>query len=425
MKRDSEEEDDVSDAAHESKRKQAKAQGRRGSLMAMLARKRVVGEAPVEPMPPSDSPDGSGAASPHEAEPSPRLSARRGSVVTGRRGSVFSAVLRSSARSREQTRRESIAAAKRRTSMTFDEAEVAAAASEAARNRAFEAQRAASMAKAIATRQAWEERTLRFLADGNARLVDGTFVKIWVAVQQEIAEAETKGVPLSDQARAALLKMNTAEKAIKAASNAAKRAAEKAMAEFEKTKEGRRGKSRASASPPDERDAAAKAEDLARQASSLVTAALESQKKEDEAQEKLRLAREEERRVRWGGLPPSRNREEASSFPEAGGSSSSLMALICCGCLPARPRPVLPPASPSEVEFQGRQRVGANGDSPTHLRLPPPTESKAIDQKPLSTLPGSNGSGGSSPGADGKANTMSPRAPTRLPPLEKSLRGSP
>ena len=66
--------------------------------------------------------------------------------------------------------------------------------------------RAAAMARAAATRQAWEVRTLRFLADGNAVLTDGTEIKIWVAVQQEIAEAETKGVPLSDQARAALFR---------------------------------------------------------------------------------------------------------------------------------------------------------------------------------------------------------------------------
>ena len=365
-------------------------------------------------------------------EPSPLASARNpirrsadsepeGKRVSIRRSSILvasaAAMIRKS-KADGTDRRESIRQAQRRTSQFNTMAEAAGAESQEAKDRAYVAMRAAAMARAAATRQAWEVRTLRFLADGNAVLTDGTEIKIWVAVQQEIAEAETKGVPLSDQARAALLRMNTAEKAIKAASNAAKRAAEKAIAELEQTKEGRKAMrmSNVTEFPDDAAGVSARAEQLAREASVLVAESLQKQKAKEIAEEKLRIAREQERQVRWGLLPQSfsrrsrRSRETRASTGEDSYTAGDIFYFLFCSCWPSRSRRVLPPMSPSEVEFQ-RQRV-ASPPGPSSKREPKVAPAVTIVEKPpLVAKVASTVRDGSPP---------TPRVPSRLPPLDKS-----
>ena len=91
---------------------------------------------------------------------------------------------------------------------------------------------------ALAQRQEWEARAMAFLAAGNARLLDGTPIRDWMSVQDELRNAEAHGVPLSESARMAIIKMGAAQKAIRKATAAAKVAAERAYAEWQNTKQG-------------------------------------------------------------------------------------------------------------------------------------------------------------------------------------------
>ena len=112
--------------------------------------------------------------------------------------------------------------------------------SDKAMERANEAARAAARAQALISRQAWEKRVMRFLADGNAVLKNGTPVRTWVAVQDELERAEERGVPLSETARKQYLQMGTAAHAIKAAGESARLAADAAAKEWAGTKAGAR-----------------------------------------------------------------------------------------------------------------------------------------------------------------------------------------
>ena len=157
---------------------------------------------------------------------------------------------------------------------------------DAATSEADEAQRQAQaaamkalVAQAEAARHEWEQRAMAFLAAGNARMQDGTPVSDWLKVQDELKQAQAHGVPLSDAARHVILKMGTAEKAIKMASASAKAAAAQAAREEAESKRGRLRRARTA---------------------SEEFRAEEKRKKADEAElEALMLAQEAVREARW------------------------------------------------------------------------------------------------------------------------------
>lgn len=83
-------------------------------------------------------------------------------------------------------------------------------------------------------REAWEERTLKFLANGNARAADGTSVNRWVQLQTELEEAKMTGKVISEESKSML--RGVSNKSISTASHAAKLAEEEASKEREKEK---------------------------------------------------------------------------------------------------------------------------------------------------------------------------------------------
>ena len=163
----------------------------------------------------------------------------------------------------------------------------------------------ALLAQAIAARQEWEKRTMLFLAAGNARLVDGTPIKTWLEVHDELKEAETNGVPLSDHARIAIVKMGTAEKAIRAASAAAKLAAEKAAQDYAKTERGAkmlRASQGAEQKAAKQLTAKEQARKLAEEATKLADEAAKQQRAREQALDELREAQHQELLVKWGAM---------------------------------------------------------------------------------------------------------------------------
>ena len=165
------------------------------------------------------------------------------------------------------------------------------------------AKRAAQKAKQaqnVLARQKWEERTMAFLAAGNARVPnDGTPIRTWLKVQDELKEAEQHGTPLSESARSAIVKMGTAEKAIKNASMSAKRAAEAAAAEYAATEKGAK---RRAAAESMAHSAADRARKLAEEAEKLAEEAKKKEQLKAEAVEQLREARRLEHLAKWGTL---------------------------------------------------------------------------------------------------------------------------
>ena len=99
------------------------------------------------------------------------------------------------------------------------------------------------------SRQQWEDHAIEFLASGNARMNDGTPLKTWVNVHNEIQLAHTQGVPVSEAGRLAILSMGDAKKAIMQATSSANLAAERAAAEWANTRHSARAKQLA-LSPP-------------------------------------------------------------------------------------------------------------------------------------------------------------------------------
>jgi hypothetical protein len=226
---------------------------------------------------------------------------------------------------RRERRRESVKRLVRNSVASAEEVEKATLELERANFAALEAGRAMRLAQAVATRQQWENRALRFLADGNARLKDGTMLKEWLEVQEELKQAEHAGVPLSDAARSALVRMNTAEKAIKQASAAAIRAAEAAAAEFAKSKEGARHKARSMVmqDKAEEADSAAsRAAKLVEEANILAKQVQQKAKAKDDALERLKEAKRLEYQARWGWASTQLGRLSSRSPKDPWGGSN-------------------------------------------------------------------------------------------------------
>lgn len=102
--------------------------------------------------------------------------------------------------------------------------------------------RAEYMRSALNNRTEWEERTIAFLAQGNARLQNGTPLRSWLVMQDELKHAKEHGMPLSQTSRSVIL--GSAARAIKAASFSAKKAEARALSEFAQTNAGRMSTSR-------------------------------------------------------------------------------------------------------------------------------------------------------------------------------------
>lgn len=81
-------------------------------------------------------------------------------------------------------------------------------------------------------REQWEARTLRFLAEGHARTPDGTPVERFLQVRKAIDQASRHGRRLDEEERA--LFRGSADKAIRAATHAAKQAEAAALRELER-----------------------------------------------------------------------------------------------------------------------------------------------------------------------------------------------
>jgi len=180
-----------------------------------------------------------------------------------------------------------------------------------ANERAEQAQVKAMHAKALAARKEWEQRTLDFLAAGNAVMKDGTPIAMFIKLQKELRDAETSGVPLSEAARTVILQIGGAEKAIRAAGQSAKAAAARAAAEYKLTERGSKMAARASIagrssssrdSSPMLTAAERHAKKLSDEASRLADEAKQKGKEKAEAGEKLKVAERNERVGRWGSI---------------------------------------------------------------------------------------------------------------------------
>lgn len=262
------------------------------------------------------------------APSAPRM--RIESVDEGDGGGPSSAAGSSAAGSlrERRIRRDSVSIASKRTALTQQEAERAAVESDAAKERAVAATYRAHLATVDAGRADWEARTMAFLAAGNARHPNGTFIATFLRVQDELAEAETNGVPLSETARTAIVKMGLAEKAIRAASTAAKLAADRAAAEYAASGKGARRRAFEERVPT----AAEKAHDLSAEATRLQEEATLKEGIRREAQTQMEEAQREEMRqmtlLREHQAPVARWR----TLSGAAGS------LLSCCCVPPRIR---------------------------------------------------------------------------------------
>ena len=200
--------------------------------------------------------------------------------------------------------KESVRRATRQSQAMNEEVERAIAESDDARQRAQQARYKALLASVDAGRADWEARTMAFLAAGNARHPNGTFIATFLRVQDELREAELHGVPLSDAARSAIVKMGRAEKAIKAASAAAKAAAERAAAEYAATTKGNRARQREqgggdeTAARSEQLTAAERARRLAEEASTLAAEAAAKERHTRDLEAQLREAQAHELLVR-------------------------------------------------------------------------------------------------------------------------------
>ena len=278
---------------------------------------------------------------PSSMTPSPEGRAAKGR----RRFSLVDVLTGQATKPARQARRDSVVRRAARTSiMCEDEVKRATADLDEAQTRARAGAHAAAMAHAKVTRGDWETRILAFLAEGNARLPDGgadgksagTLLKSWLNVQDELKEAETKGVPLSENARAQMIKMNPAEKAIKSASAAAIFAAERAEREWLLSKEGKRAQQ---VQEVRTKSQASRAEKLAEEARILAAEAEVKQRAREEAIDALRQAKRLESLARWGALSGIVRSSSASMAPTEfeGGDleeAPSKFRLFCCCCVP-------------------------------------------------------------------------------------------
>lgn len=301
--------------------------------------------------------------------------ARRESTATGgtgRKQSVMMMVMPSMPKGgRINNQRKSIALAG-----VVDEAGLA---SELAIARATEAAKAAHRANSVQQRQAWEKRVMRFLADGNAVLNNGTPMRTWVAVQDELELAGTEGVPLTNTARRAFLEMGTAAHAIKAAGESAKLAAEAAAKEWAGTKAGRRA-AEAALSPTEK--AAAMMLRLTEEARAAREEAAEKIRACEDAVEELRAAKHNERHSRWGVF---------ATLWENGG---------CCRKAP--PRVAAPTHAPVAARTVSTSSSTADTSDATTAASPqtPPQTPLALPPAPSTAAP-----------------TSSTAPPGRLPPI--------
>jgi len=90
------------------------------------------------------------------------------------------------------------------------------------------------------SRAAWEARSLRFLVDGNAKLLDGTYVAGWVLFQQTVRKAidkAEKGIRLNEMERSYFV--GASENAIKLATQSAKHCEKLALEELRELKHSR------------------------------------------------------------------------------------------------------------------------------------------------------------------------------------------
>ena len=285
-----------------------------------------------------------GGPGPSSMTPSPEGRAGKGR----RRFSLVEVLTGQATKPARQARRDSVVRRAARTSIACeDEVRRATEELDDAQSRARAGAHAAAMAHAKVTRGDWETRILAFLAEGNARLPDGgadgksagTLLKSWLNVQDELKEAETKGVPLSENARAQMIKMNPAEKAIKSASAAAIFAAERAEREWLLSKEGKRAQQ---VQEVRTKSQASRAEKLAEEARILAAEAEVKQRAKEEAIDALRQAKRLESLARWGALsgivrsssasiPPA---ESEGSRIDLDGTPSQLRLFFCCCCAP-------------------------------------------------------------------------------------------
>ena len=267
-------EDAAADSTDESGKKRG---GRRRSIIDMITGSRQ-DETPESPTSEGEKPR-----------------ARKGSVVSGlvgRRGSIAGGRRSSLHPGGRGGHRRSIAL----------EAEAARLCEEAdrANSRAHDAAKAMGADAAKRARHEWQERSLRWLAAGNARVPDGgmdgksfgTPLKTWLTVHEELQNAQIRGVPLSEVARVQMMKMNPAARAIRAASSSAILAAQRFESEWKDSKAGKRL----------EKSETARAERLAQEAKQLAKEAEEKQRAKEEVLEQLREARKAEGQVRtmWG-----------------------------------------------------------------------------------------------------------------------------
>ena len=284
---------------------------------------------------------------------------------------------------------------------------------------------------------------MAFLADGNARLADGTFIKTWLSVHTEMRNAEMLGVPLSEAARTAIVKMGTAEKAIKAASASAKLAAQRAADEYAAEKG---AKVRLSHMPVREETSTERARKLAEEAARLAEEAAEKERARVAALQEMEEAKLRSRLARWRMSDLWQRRPAAPAADESGGSGvvirraptnpffyrantvslgqemainespePSCLSAFCC-CLPLGPmlspgsstRVMPPPPSPLPAPPNARSQLlspGSQIQSPSRVLLqspnasssPRPSRSDSPARTDSPRLPGAAGPPGPSP----------------------------
>ena len=222
----------------------------------------------------------------------PNGNGRRGSI-TAMLGDVSFHKGSAERAERRKELRESVRTKEMASAGADEDARIASVEAELADERAKMAARTARRALDVAARQEWEMRAINFLAAGNAKLPDGTLIKTWLDVHEEIARAKGAGVPLSKSARVAMIKMGMADRAIKNATMAAKQAAERAYEEWASTRPGARGLTR-------ELTSAARALALAEKAEQRALEAEAKALAREQALHELQAARRIESNAYWG-----------------------------------------------------------------------------------------------------------------------------
>lgn len=369
---------------------------------------------------------------------------------------------------KEKPRRFSVAGAlekrksrRERNSRRMEEASRASEASDEASRRAQQALHASIVAQTVATRTDWEARAMSFLAAGNARVPsDGTFIKTWLRVHDEMRDAESLGVPLSEAARSAIIKMGTAEKAIKAASASAIAAAERANDEVTSSKKAREREKAEARSETD----AERARHLTEEAAVLAQEAMEREKLKRAAIEEIDEARRQAQIARWGAFSfigwrqtggASQRAALAAHLPTGHGSltpahssasveSSSFLEALC-GCLSVagssrdRVGPNSPPTSPGRIDPQ-IQPTSPTATLPPALPSPRrsaspksvPGSAAALPQSQSSPLQETGGSGvpsfrggglsnGNSPSVSMRAEVLPSKSPGNMRPPSEEL----